>query len=38
MIGAEIYRAGTCALAKGQLEQKLQDVQERNGLKGLFSK
>jgi AsmA protein len=26
------------ALAKGQLKQKLQDVLERNGLKGLFSK
>jgi hypothetical protein len=26
------------ALAKGQLKQKLQDVLEKNGLKGLFSK
>jgi len=26
------------ALAKGQLKQKLQDVLEKNGLKGLFNK
>jgi hypothetical protein len=26
------------ALAKGQLKQKLKDVLEKNGLKGLFSK
>jgi AsmA protein len=31
-------RADVGALARGQLKQKLQDVLERNGLKGLFSK